>query len=183
MPNHQHSSQRRQSPQKHEPDGTRSQNHQAGVDAHQPCRQIRFSLPADLRFYNKLPSAVCGHGAASNALFGKMFRARGSAAPSSNRAQSQRQMFFALHHCQLFRRRFQKTENENRGRVWIGQQTRRISESTIRGHTRRVGSSPPCKRRRTPGTRGWRRALPKRIESQSLPNKKPGARPGFGLQR
>jgi len=126
MPNHQHSSQRRQSPQKHEPDGTRSQNHQAGVDAHQPCRRIRFSLPADLRFYNKLPSAVCGHGAASNALFGKMFRARGSAAPSSNRAQSQRQMFFALHHCQLFRRRFQKTENENRGRVWIGQQTRRI---------------------------------------------------------
>jgi hypothetical protein len=28
-----------------------------------------------------------------------------------------------------------------------------------------------------------RRALPRRIESQSPPNKKPGARPGFGLKR
>ena len=64
MPNHQHSSQRRQPTQKHEPSRRKSQNQKAGFDAHQQGRRIRIGLAADLRSYSNVQSAVCGHGAA-----------------------------------------------------------------------------------------------------------------------
>jgi len=68
-----------------------------------------------LGFCNNVPSAVCGHGAASNALSGKMF-ARGSVASRSNRAPSQRQKFLrcttASYHADDFRKEKTKMEDE-----------------------------------------------------------------------
>jgi hypothetical protein len=83
MPKHQHSSDRRQPAQEHEPNRTKRQNHEAGADSRQQRRRFRFGFPADQRFSDNVQSAVCNHGAASNARFGKMFHARDSAQVAS----------------------------------------------------------------------------------------------------
>ena len=76
MPNHQHSPQRRQPTQEHEPHRTKGNNQKTGADTRKQRRRISAGLAADRHSYNSLQSAVCSHGETSNAAFGKMFRAR-----------------------------------------------------------------------------------------------------------
>jgi len=72
-----------------------------------------------------------------------------------------------------------------RKKIWIGRQTRRISQSPIRSHTRCVGGNPSCKSRRPPGAQshGPLAIAPAVLDHDRHTNKKPGARPGFALKR